>query len=59
MLSDKLKKFRKENGLTVQAVADKIGVPKRTYEDWEAGRRKPDSFKERAVLERLNEKSPI
>lgn len=53
MFAEKLKNYRKANKLTVQQMADRIGVPKRTYEDWEAARRSPDKFKQSAVLQIL------
>lgn len=31
-------------GLTQQAMSDLLGIPKRTIEDWEAGRRSPSPW---------------
>ncbi|MEG1662461.1 MAG: helix-turn-helix transcriptional regulator [Clostridia bacterium] len=45
MFAEKIKKYRIENKLTIQQMADKIGIPKRTYEEWEAQRHIPDKFK--------------
>lgn len=39
-----LKKFRKQAGLTQQAVADSIGIQVRTYQKWEKGEVIPDGF---------------
>lgn len=54
MFAEKLKNYRKANNLTIQQMADKIGVPKRTYEEWEAKRHAPDKFKQKAVLQTLD-----
>lgn len=36
-----IKELRTVCGMTQQAFSDYFGIPKRTIEDWEAGRRKP------------------
>jgi len=40
-LGKKLKDYRLGRGMTVQKMAERLGVPKRTYEEWESGRRHP------------------
>jgi len=40
-IADRLRVFRKEKNLTQIEVADKIGVKKGTYANWETGKRKP------------------
>lgn len=37
--SDQLKKIRKEKKLTIQAVSDGAGIPPRTYQNYEYGKR--------------------
>ena len=38
---EKLKKLRKEKGLTQQEVADFFGIQQAVYQKWESGNRKP------------------
>ncbi|MBR1811347.1 MAG: helix-turn-helix transcriptional regulator [Clostridia bacterium] len=40
-------------GLTQQEMSEKMEIPKRTIEDWEAGRRKCPSYVERLVINEL------
>ena len=44
-----IKEARKQVGLTQQALSDWLGIPKRTIENWESGKRTPPSY----VLEML------
>lgn len=39
-----IKELRTACGMTQQAFADYFEIPKRTLEDWEAGRRKPPEY---------------
>lgn len=41
IFSDKLTKYRKEKGFTQQEVADKIGINRGSYSNWENGKREP------------------
>lgn len=41
-------------GLTQKKMSDLLGIPQRTIEDWEAGRRKCPGYVERLVLEKLD-----
>ena len=50
-----LKEARLAAGLTQQAMSDLLEIPKRTIEDWEAGRRKCPPYVERLVLKELKE----
>jgi transcriptional regulator with XRE-family HTH domain len=34
----RLRKLRKDKGLTIKSIAQKIGVPETTYREWEYGR---------------------
>ena len=46
---EKLKVLRKKKGLTQQEVADKIGINRPSYSNWEKGRREP-SFENLSML---------
>ncbi|WP_247930729.1 helix-turn-helix domain-containing protein [Streptococcus mitis] len=46
---EKLKMLRKKEGLTQQEVADKIGINRPSYSNWEKGRREP-SFENLSML---------
>ena len=50
-----LKEARLAAGLTQQAMSDMLEIPKRTIEDWEAGRRKCPPYVERLVIKELKE----
>lgn len=39
-----IKELRKASGMTQQAFSDYFGIPKRTIEDWEAGKRKCNKY---------------
>jgi transcriptional regulator with XRE-family HTH domain len=41
MLASNLKRAREAAGLTQVVLAEKAGVPLRTYQNWEAGNRRP------------------
>ena len=44
---------RKAAGLSQQGVTDALGIPRRTLQDWEAGRRTPPGWAEALVIEKL------
>ena len=44
---------RKAAGLSQQGVTDALGIPKRTLQDWEAGKRTPPEWAEALVVEKL------
>ena len=48
-----IKDARIEAGLTQEGVTEKIGIPRRTIQDWEAGRRTPPEWVEQLVIEKL------
>lgn len=48
-----IKEARKTAGLTQAAAAELISVPKRTWEDWEAGKHKPPKYVEKLIIEKL------
>lgn len=41
MFSKRLRELRKENGLTAQYMADKLGISLRAYQFYESGKREP------------------
>ena len=51
--AEKLKAMRTEAGWTRPKVVERVGVPLRTLEEWEANRRTPPDYVQRLVLDRL------
>jgi transcriptional regulator with XRE-family HTH domain len=51
--AEKLKKAKKEAGLTQQKMADLMLIPKRTIEEWERGNNIPAPYVQRFVLNEL------
>lgn len=51
---DRLKKARRDSGLTQQQVAESLGVDKTTYSGYETGRRQPDVPKLRMICQMLH-----
>lgn len=49
----KIKEAREAARLSQAAAAELIGVPKRTWEDWEAGKHKPPKYVENLIIEKL------
>ena len=52
----KIKKARTEKGLTQKALADLSGVPYRSIQDWETGRRNPKDSSLQKIAEVLGVK---
>lgn len=50
-----LRAFIRQSGLSQRAFAEALGVPLRTLEDWLAGKKKPDTFKKEAVLNKASQ----
>lgn len=48
-----LKKARAATGMSQQGMADRMLIPKRTIQDWEAERRTPPPYVQRFVLNEL------
>lgn len=44
---------RKAAGLSQQGVTDALGIPRRTIQDWESGKRTPPGWAEAMVIEKL------
>lgn len=54
-----IKEARQAKGLSMRKAAVLIGVPYRTWQDWEAGLRKPPDYVERLIVEKLSNYSKI
>lgn len=48
-----IKEARRLAGLTQQGVTDALGIPRRTLQDWESGKRTPPGWAEALVIEKL------
>lgn len=42
--STRIRRLRNESGLSMKEFADHVGIPLRTIEDWEAGKRNPPAY---------------
>ena len=51
----KIKEARVDAGLTQKDVFEKIGIPIRTIQQWESGRRTPPEWVEKLVVEKLEQ----
>lgn len=47
--SDKIRRLREQTGMTRKDFSIHIGIPLRTIEDWEAGRRRPPEYIPRLI----------
>ena len=54
--SERLSALRKAKGLTQAKLSEITKIPKRTIEDWEAGKRVPTKYMQDSVLERITER---
>ena len=50
-----IKEARKAAGLSQQGVTDTLGIPRRTLQDWETGKRTPPGWAEALVVEKLEQ----
>ena len=48
-----IKEARQAAGLSQQGVTDALGIPRRTLQDWESGKRTPPEWAEALVIEKL------
>ena len=48
-----IKEARQAAGLSQQGVTDTLGIPRRTLQDWESGKRTPPGWAEALVVEKL------
>lgn len=49
-----IKNARLNANLTQAEMSEKLGIPKRTIEEWERNNRKPPEYVERLVIAELN-----
>lgn len=47
--ADKIRRLREQTGMTRKDFSTHIGIPLRTIEDWEAGRRRPPEYIPRLI----------
>ena len=47
--ADKIRRLREQTGMTRKDFSIQIGIPLRTIEDWEAGRRRPPEYIPRLI----------
>ena len=52
-LMNTIREARQAAGLSQQGVTDTLGIPRRTLQDWEAGKRTPPGWAEALVVEKL------
>lgn len=51
-----LKNARVSSGLTQRKMSELLGIPKRTIEDWETGKRNPkNDYVWKGIIEKLNQ----
>ena len=53
-----IKTARKAAGLTQKSMSEKLGIPRRTIEDWDSGKSYPPSWVEALLLEKLKSMIP-
>ena len=51
--AEKIRKIREQTGLSRKDFSMRIGIPLRTIEDWEAGRRRPPEYIPRLIAYQL------
>ena len=47
--AEKIRKIREQTGLSRKDLSIHVGIPLRTIEDWEAGRRRPPEYIPRLI----------
>ena len=48
-IADRIKELRENTGMSRKAFSEHTGIPVRTLEDWEAGRRTPPEYLPRLI----------
>ena len=54
MSENKVREARERVGLTIKKLADLLGAPYRTVQDWNDGKSKPVEWAERLIIEKLD-----
>ena len=52
-MDNEIKKAREEAGLTIKELADLLGAPYRTIQNWNLGERKPPEWIERLAIKEI------
>ncbi len=52
-MENRIKSARKAAGLTQKSMSELLGIPRRTIEDWDAGKSYPPAWVEALLLEKL------
>lgn len=55
IFSERFKEARKETGLSLAKLGERMLIPRRTLENWESGERVPPPYVQRFVLNELEE----
>lgn len=53
-MTNAIKEARKAAGLTQKQMSDMLNIPKRTIEDWDAGKSYPKPWIEALLIEKLH-----
>ena len=53
-MDNEIKKAREEAGLSIKELADLLGAPYRTIQNWNLGERKPPEWIEQLVIKDIN-----
>ena len=53
MFSEKLKAFRAKTKLSQRKLAEVLGIPRRTYENWESNINVPAQYMQESILEKI------
>ena len=48
-----IKKTREQLGISQRELGERLGIPKRTIENWETGERKPATWAEKLIIEKM------
>lgn len=49
----RIREVRQKKGLQIKEIADMLGAPYRTIQDWDSGARKPPEWIEKIVIEKI------
>lgn len=52
-IENKIKEARQNAGLTQKAMSELFGIPQKTIEAWEGGRRSPVAWAEKLIIDKL------
>ena len=52
-MDNEIKKAREEAGLSIKELADLLGAPDRTIQNWNLGERKPPEWIEQLVIKEI------